>query len=100
MQEIIIDNIGRKIKLRKVGVLEQLRLYKALGPELSVNTAYMQAAYIAAAVEMIDNVPIFFPINEARLEAILEQIGLDSMALIADVLSSGTEEEITAQAGK
>jgi hypothetical protein len=32
MERIISDKAGRSISLRRVGVLETLRLYKALGP--------------------------------------------------------------------
>ena len=41
MGEIVTDRGGRRIELRRVGVLEQLRLFKALGPELSENRAYL-----------------------------------------------------------
>jgi len=48
MTEIVTDKAGRKIKLRRIGVLETLRLYKALGPELSLNHPYMDIAIVAA----------------------------------------------------
>lgn len=99
MEQVVTDKAGRKITLRRVGVVEQLRLYKALGPELSVNPIYMHAAFIAAAVAMIDNVPVPLPANEAALEAALERIGLDAMPIIGQAIASLSDAELQAQAG-
>ena len=77
MERIITDKGGRKLSLRRVGVLETLRLYKALGPELSINEAYMGLATIAAAVGILDGVPLPFPNSEASIESLLERLGED-----------------------
>ena len=99
MQDIIRDGGGRDIALRSVGVMEQLRLFKILGPELSINAAYMQAACVGAAVAMIDGIPIPFPDNRNALEALLERIGLKTMALIAEAINDETDEKLVSQAG-
>jgi len=82
MAETVTDKAGRKIQLRRIGVLEQLRLYKALGPQLSLNDTYMSLAMTAASAEMIDDVPMPFPANEAGLEALLERLGDEGVAAI------------------
>ncbi|MDE8348937.1 MAG: hypothetical protein POG74_05555 [Acidocella sp.] len=70
--------------LRKIGVLETLRLYKALGPELSVNGAYVATASIAAAAAMIDDVPLPFPSNEAGVELLLERLGDEGVTAVIE----------------
>lgn len=99
MRDTIMDRSGREITLRNVGVVEQLRLFKILGPELSVNNAYMYAACVGAAIAMIDGIPIPFPPNENALEALLERIGPQAMALIAEAIYGDTDEQLEAQAG-
>jgi hypothetical protein len=99
MSEIVTDSSGRKLQLRRIGVVEQMRLFKALGPELSSNDAYMRGAVIGAAVAMIDGVPLPFPNNEAALEAALERIGLDAMPAILAVMQPADDAGLAAQAG-
>lgn len=99
MAEIVMDKAGRRIQLRRIGVLEQLRLFKALGPQLSVNVPYMHGALIAAAVSMIDDVPLPFPTSEAGLEAALERIGLDAMPVIAQAMAPRSDDDLVAEAG-
>jgi hypothetical protein len=99
MTEVVTDKAGRKIQLRRIGVLEQLRLFKALGPELSENVPYMRGAFIGAAVAMIDDLPLPFPASEAALEAALERIGLETMPLIAKAMVLRTDRELATEAG-
>jgi hypothetical protein len=99
MVEIVTDNAGRKIHLRRIGVVEQMRLFKALGPELSANASYMHGALMGAAVAMIDDVPLPFPATEAGLEAALERIGLDAMEAIAKAMGQDSDQELAAAAG-
>jgi len=99
MTEIVTDKNGRKIQLRRVGVLEQLRLFKMLGPGLSENVPYMRGAYIGAAVAMIDDVPVPFPASEAALEAVLEKIGLETMPFIAKAMLQRSDAELATEAG-
>jgi hypothetical protein len=95
----IVDKAGRRIALRRVGVVEQLRLFKALGPELSVIPPYLTGAMIAASVAMIDDVPLPFPTSEAGVEAALERIGLEAMALIAAATARPAADVLEAAAG-
>jgi hypothetical protein len=95
----IVDKAGRRIGLRRVGVVEQLRLYKAVGPELSLNSAYIGFSLFAASVEMIDDVPVPFPANEAAIEALLERLGGDGVAAIAAVSQPLSIPKILAEAG-
>jgi hypothetical protein len=99
MERMITDQAGRTLTLRRVGVLETLRLYKALGPELSVNEAYMGLAVIAASVAVLDGVPMPFPANEGGIENLLDRLGEDGAAAVAAALAPASLETVVAQAG-
>lgn len=99
MNSIITDADGRRIQLRRVGVLETLRLYKALGAELSINTAYVDLALTGLTASAIDDVPIPFPINEAGVEGVLERLGESGVEAILLNETSVTLPELVADAG-
>ncbi len=99
MTQIVTDKAGRRIELRRVGVLEQLRLFKALGPDLSENRAYVGLARIAASVSMIDDVPIPFPVNENSLEAVIERLGEDGVEAVGEAIIPAPIEQILDEAG-
>ena len=99
MSQNVIDKSGRVLELRRFGVLEQLRLFKSLGAELSENRAYMGLARIAASVSMIDGVPMMFPSHEAAVEAILERLGEDGVDVVSAVLVEETEQKMADEAG-
>jgi hypothetical protein len=97
--DIVTDKEGRKIQLRRVGVLETMRLFKALGSELSENRSYVNLAIIAASVEGIDDVPIPFPLNVAGVEAIISRIGDENINWIANGIKARTSDTVVADAG-
>lgn len=99
MERIITDKSGRTLSLRRVGVLETLRLYKALGPELSVNEAYMGLAMIAGSIAVLDGVPMPFPSSEAAVETCLERLGEEGAAAVAAAILPQPAELVVAQAG-
>jgi hypothetical protein len=97
MSGCVVDARGRRIALRRVGVVEQLRLFKALGPELSENRAYFGLARLAAAIAMIDDVPLPFPASEAGVETVLDRLGEEGVAAVGAELAAGGE--VLADAG-
>jgi len=99
MVDVVTDKAGRKIQLRSMGVVEQLRLYKALGPSLSLNDPYFDLAFIAASVAMIDDVPVPFPTSEPTVEAILERLGKGGVAAVDAFLPSTSTAEMLVAAG-
>jgi hypothetical protein len=99
MATTVIDANGRTLTLRRIGPVEHLRIFRALGPQLSENVPYVNGALIAAAVAMIDELPLPFPANEAAVEAALERIGLEAMALVAAAIRPPSAEELAAAAG-
>lgn len=99
MGEIVSDRSGRRIELRRVGVVEQLRLFKALGPDLSENRAYFGLAKLAASVAMIDYVPVPIPASEAGIEAVLERLGEDGVEAVGAHLTADAEKDVLGEAG-
>ncbi len=99
MSEAITDRAGRRIALRDVGVAVQMRLFKVLGPELSVNPAYMHGAMVAAAVAMIDEIPVPFPQSEAAVEAVLEKLGMEVIEAVSSIISGPGDQRELAIAG-
>ncbi|MCB5944120.1 hypothetical protein [Acidocella sp. KAb 2-4] len=95
----VTDKVGRRIGLRRVGIVDQLRLFKALGPELSENRAYYGLAKLAASVAMIDDVPVPFPANEAGIEAALERLGEDGVEAVGAYLTAEAGRDVVAEAG-
>jgi len=99
MEEVVVDAQGRKLTLRRVGAVEQMRIFKALGPVLSENGPYVNGAMIAAAVAMIDELPLPFPTSEAAVEAALERIGLPAMDVVAAAVRPASVGDVAAAAG-
>ncbi len=99
MEQVITDKSGRRLTLRKFGVLETLRLFKALGPELSLNRPYLGYAKVASSVSMIDDVPVPAPLSEADVEAVLARLGDDGLAAVSESMKPLPLEQIVATAG-
>jgi hypothetical protein len=99
MADIVRDRAGRAIELRRVGVVEQLRLFKILGPELAENRAYVGLARVAAAVAAVEGIPVPFPSGEAGVEAVLERLGDDGVEAVAAAIAGDGAEQSLAEAG-
>jgi hypothetical protein len=83
---VIADQDGRRLTLRRLGALEKLRLFKAVGPVLAQNPPYLGMALLACAVAAIDEVPVPFPATEAHIEALVQRLGEPALAAIAQAL--------------
>lgn len=82
----IEDGEGKRITLRRLGVLDQLRLFKALGPMLAENRLYLGMARLAAAVTQIDDYPVPMMLTEAVIEDTIERLGDAGVAAIGRAL--------------
>ena len=82
---------GHALRLKQVGALDRLRLFKALGPELSQNAAYLGMALLAASVIEIDGVPVPPPVSEGQVEALVHRLGNDGIAAVAAALGQAPE---------
>lgn len=98
-ERIIEDGRGRRLSVRPLTMIDRLRLFKALGGELSMNDAYLGVASLAASVMSIDGLPMLFPMGEAAVETAVERLGEDGIEAVAMALEPIAAEEIKAQAG-
>lgn len=74
---------GRMLTLRKPGALQRLRLADALGAESAKNEVYFGQAFVAVCVIAIDGEPISFPCSKRELEALVQRLDDDGLALAA-----------------
>ncbi len=96
----VTDGRGRRIRLRRVGALEKLRLLKAVGPVLAQNEAYLGVALLAYSAAAIDDVPLPVPTSEAQIEMIVDRLGEAGLAAVAAALKEEDEAETVALAKK
>jgi hypothetical protein len=92
----VADGGGRTLTLRRLDALDRLRLFKALGAELSLNTPYLGMALLACSVTAIDGVPVPPPVTEDHLEALVRRLGDHGIAAAADALDGGETGELGA----
>ena len=84
----VVDAGGRVLEVRRPGALDRLRLFKAVGPGLSVNDQYLGYAMLAMCVASIDGVPVPQPVNEGQVEALVGRLGDAGMVAVGQALSS------------
>jgi hypothetical protein len=87
------DGSGRVLTVRRLGALDRLRLFKAIGAELSDNAAYLGMAMLAISVTDIDGVPVPAPATEAQLEALVHRLGDIGMDAIAACLTGSAAND-------
>lgn len=72
--ETITDGKGRRILLRKPGVLTQYRIVESVGPELAANLTYMNMVNPLTWVAEIDGDPIALPKSKLQIEALITRL--------------------------
>ncbi|MGI4941026.1 MAG: hypothetical protein ACRYHQ_10785 [Janthinobacterium lividum] len=95
-----VDEAGRALELRRLGALDKLRLFKALGPVLSQNAPYLGMAMLASSVTAIDGVPVPPPVTEAQVEQMVGRLGDGGIAAVAEALRPAGAMEDGAAAGE
>ncbi len=97
----VTDRDGRRLELRRLTALDKLRLYKAAGPVLTQNAAWMGVAVLAASVAAIDGVPVPAPASEAQIEVLVGRLGETGLAAVSTGLGhhEATSAEVAAAAG-
>ncbi len=79
----VVDTRGRLLGLRRLSVLDRLRLYEAAGAELSRNDRWLGLAVLAASVAAIDGVPVPMPASKAGIEAAVQRLDEEGLAAVA-----------------
>lgn len=80
------DTKGRRLLLRHLTALDTLRLFKVAGPVLAQNEPWLAIAGLAFSVLEIDGVPVPAPTTEAQIEGLVDRLGDDGLAAIANVI--------------
>lgn len=98
MSEIITDASGRKIALRKITVLDQVRLLRAIGPAQAENKPYTDIVMMAAMVSEVGGVPMLIPTNERQIDAAVERIGSEGFAALQVYMVKAVDDIMAAAA--
>jgi hypothetical protein len=85
------DGKGRRLVLRRLTALDTLRLFKAAGPVLAQNEPWLSMAGLAFSVLEIDGVPVPPPATEPQIESLINRLGDEGLAAIADVVKDQQE---------
>lgn len=80
--KVVTDARGRKITLRKITVMDQVKMLRAIGPRQAENQPYFHLVECAYMADMIDSVPVPMPTNELQIDAAIARLGDDGMAAI------------------
>ena len=80
------DAQGRRLVLRRMSMLDKLRLFKAAGPVLAQNAPWIGIALLACSVVAIDEVPVPPPSSEAQIEALVRQLGDEGIRAVAGAI--------------
>ncbi len=82
------DARGRKLLLRKPGVLAQFRMIEAIGPEASRNIVYTNMVMPLICLAEIDGERVVPPTKKSEIEALILRLDEDGLA----ALTKGVEE--------
>jgi hypothetical protein len=78
--------------VRRISVLDKLRLFKAAGPVLSQNAAWLGLALLAFSVSAIDDVPVPMPATEQQIESLVSRLGDLGIAAVASAFAAMSEQ--------
>lgn len=81
-EETLTDEKGRKIKVRKPGVLAQYRLVEAVGAEAAANQTYMQMINPLIYVAEIDGDPVHLPANKREVEVLIQRLDDEGLTAV------------------
>jgi hypothetical protein len=84
-----VDAKRRRLTLRRLTALDTLRLFKAAGPVLAQNEPWLSMAGMAFSVLEIDGVPVPAPVTEAQIEGLIDRLGDEGLAAIANTMQAG-----------
>src|SRR6201996_1534959 len=84
-----LDAKGRRLLVRHLTALDTLRLFKAAGPVLAQNEPWLSMAGLVFCVLDVDGVPVPAPTNEQQIESLIDRLGDEGLAAIADAIKDG-----------
>ena len=72
---VLVDAAGRNLTMKSLTLLDQARIFKAVGAANAENGPYVRLATLAACVTEIDGVPYPFPNNDKAVEGAITRLG-------------------------
>lgn len=97
----VTDTKGRSLGVRKMPLLDRMRMFEAIGPENSKNEAYVGYAALACSVVSIDGEEVSRPTSKIQLEALLQRLGDEGINAVADHFESEAKAAVAdAEAAK
>ncbi len=85
-QEITVETAdGKKIAVKRPGVLAQYRLVAALG-ELADNRTYLAMCLPVIYVAAIDGDPVLQPNTRREVEGLIQRLGETGMSAVVDAI--------------
>lgn len=88
---VLTDSLGRKISVRRPGVLGQFHLVEIVGPELARNPVYLNMTMPVLWVVDIDGEPLHEPASKLELEAALQRLGEEGLDVLMTYVIGGDE---------
>lgn len=99
-QVIVTDATGRKLTVKRVTVLDRMKLIRIVGPEVATNGLYMSHAALAFSVVAVDDEPRAQPSSILALEGFVQLLGDEGMEAAAraheqhfNIIGSDTVED-------
>jgi hypothetical protein len=95
--DVVIDSLGRRLKIKEINPLQESRLVRGVGGEAAANIQYMLGYVLpVASVVMIDDDPVPFPTTLREVEALISRLGRAGLSAAQKKLmeSSKDEEEV------
>lgn len=92
----VVDSLGRKIKFRKLRVLDQTKLMRIVGGANAANDSFFGFASIAYSVISIGDVPYPVPHDMRSLDAAIERLddeGYNAISEYAQAMIEAKEKE-------
>ncbi len=80
----VSDRNGRRLTIKKLSPLDRLRLFEALGSELSQNVPYVGYALSAACVVDLGGHHVAFPTSKRQVETLVNMLGDDGLDAVSD----------------
>ncbi len=87
----VVDSKGRRLTVRRLTALDTLRLFKAAGPVLAQNEPWLSMAGVAFSALEIDGIPVPAPTTESQIESLIDRLGDEGLAAIADTIKDEQE---------
>lgn len=102
MRSTFTDKLGRSLTIKKMGALDRMKLFEAVGGERSQNEMYFGYASLAASVVDIDGETVVRPANHLQIEALVQRLGDEGLEAIATEYAAkwGAASGLNAEAAK